>query len=330
MKRISIVVSLTCLLFMAGCGPEKSDDGKVILKVGHVLDTAHPIHQSLEFMAQRLKEKSEGRVELRIFPSSQLGDTRGMLEQAQLGILTMVPASAANMESFVPELGGFSVPYLFRDRAHYWQVLDGPIGQRLNKKCEVKGLRGLCYFDAGARSFYTKEKPILKPEDLKGLKIRVQANETSLSMVSALGGSPTPIPWGELYTALQQGVVDGAENNNPSFLSSRHFEVCKVYSLDEHTRIPDMLVISLKKWNAYPEDVRALISDVSNETSQFQRDLWQRMSAEAIDTLKAKGVAIHYPDQSLFQKQVGPMHESYSGTTTGNLIQEIKEYGVQP
>lgn len=313
---------------LAGCdGKPASGDERIILKAGHALDTSHPIHRALLFMAERLQEKSGGKVELRIYPSSQLGDTRVMLEQAQLGVLTFVPASTANMEGFVPVLGAFSVPYLFRDRAHFWEVLDGPIGQDLNVSCEQAGLRGMCFFDSGARSFYTKKTPVLDPGDLKGMKIRVQANETSLAMVSALGGSPTPIPWGELYTALQQGVVDGAENNTPSFLSSRHFEVCPVYSLDEHTRIPDMLLMSLKKWNAYPSEIQNLIAEAARETSLYQRELWQRMTIESLETLKENGVEIHHPDKAPFQAKVRAMHERYAGTEVGDLIQAVKHHG---
>lgn len=319
------------LLFAAlvGCGKlVPPAEERVVLKAGHALDASHPIHQSLLFMAERLKEKSEGKVVLKIYQGSQLGDTRVMLEQTQLGVLTFVSASTANVEGFIPELGAFSVPYLFRDRDHFWGVLDGPIGQGLDDNFEQAGFRGMCFFDAGARSFYTQDKAILSPEDLKGMKIRVQANETSLAMVAALGGSPTPIPWGELYTALQQGVVDGAENNTPSYLSSRHYEVCPVYSLDEHTRLPDMLLMSLKKWNAYPEEIQQLIAGVAEETSLYQRELWQRMTIAALTTLEEKGVEIHRPDKKAFIEEVRPMHEGYAGTEIGDLIQAIKNQGA--
>lgn len=333
MKTAHMSSWLVLLLFSAalsGCEKiERPADERIILKAGHALDASHPVHHALVFMAERLEEKSDGKVVLRIYQGSQLGDTRVMLEQAQLGVLTFVSASTANVEGFIPELGVFSVPYLFRDRDHFWEVLDGPIGQGLDDNFEQAGFRGMAFFDAGARSFYTKDKPIMSPDDLKGMKIRVQANQTSLAMVSALGGSPTPIPWGELYTALQQGVVDGAENNTPSYLSSRHYEVCNVYSLDEHTRLPDILLMSAKKWNSYPEEVQELIAEVARETSMYQRELWMRMTAEALATLKEKGVEIHRPDKHAFMEKVRPMHERYVGTETGDLIEAIKNHGIR-
>lgn len=327
LQRLFIALLAAALM---GCAQRESTvEKRVILKVGHVLDASHPIHQALIFMAERLEQKSNGNVELRIYQGAQLGDTRVMMEQAQLGILTFVVASTSNMEGFIPEFGAFNVPYLFRDREHFWKVLDGPIGQRLNQIGKEAGVRGLCYFDAGARSFYTKNKAILTPDDLKGMKIRVQANETSLAMVSELGGAPAPIPWGELYTALQQGVVDGAENNPPSFLSSRHFEVCNVYSLDEHTRVPDMLLMSAKIWDAYPEDIQELITETAQEVSMYQRELWERRTAEALRTLDEQGVEIHRPDKAPFMTRVRPMHERFNGTAMGDLIQAVMNNGSE-
>jgi tripartite ATP-independent transporter DctP family solute receptor len=322
----NILLLLCSLLLLVSCRPQ--DDNEVyILKAGHILNASHPINLSLEFMAKRLGEKSDGRIELRLYPSSQLGNTRVLLEQTQLGVLTMVPASAAYIEGFQPELGVFSIPYIFRDREHYWQVLDGKVGLELLDNLSAVGLKGLCFFDGGARSFYTKEKHIDTPDDLKGMKIRVMANKTSIDMVKTLGGSPTPIPWGELYTALQQGVVDGAENNNPSYQTSRHYETCTFYSLDEHTRIPDMLLMSLKKWNDYPEEIRNIIAEVAHETSIFQRELWARMSAEALDDLQANGVQVHRPDKAPFVAKVEPMHATYNGTRVGELLERIKDEG---
>ena len=183
-----------------------------------------------------------------IYPSGQLGAERELIELLQIGSLAMTKVSTAPLESFVPEMKIFGIPYVFRDAEHRWKVLNGSIGKQLLLAGEPFFLRGMCYYDAGSRSFYSMDKPIKSPADLEGLKIRVMKSITAVNMVQALGGSPTPIPWGELYTALQQGVVDGAENNPPSFFFSRHYEVCKYYSLDEHTAVPDILLMSTVIW----------------------------------------------------------------------------------
>ncbi|MCB0437094.1 MAG: DctP family TRAP transporter solute-binding subunit, partial [Mangrovimonas sp.] len=166
----------------------------------------------------------------KIYPNQQLGSERENLELLQIGSLDMTKVSVGVMENFAPKMKVFGLPFLFRDKQHAFNVLDGPIGKELLDEGEKYWLKGLCYYDAGSRSFYTKDKPVMTPEDLKGSKIRVMESVTAMDMVRSLGGAPTPISWGELYTSLQQGVVDGAENNPPSFYLSRHYEVCKFYS----------------------------------------------------------------------------------------------------
>jgi tripartite ATP-independent transporter DctP family solute receptor len=229
------------------------------------------------------------------------------------------------MESFIPELAIFGVPYVFDNAEHCWRVLDGEIGQRLLESGRSVGLRGLCYYDAGSRSFYTIDRPILAPEDLKGLKIRVQKSKTAMDMVEALGGSPTPIPWGELYTALQQGTVDGAENNPPSFYSNRHFEVCKHLTLDEHTIVPDMLMISEKVWQGLSPEVQQWLCEAAAESSIYQRKIWAEGTQEALEAVQAEGVTIHHPDKSKFTARVQEMHRGFEGTPVGELMREIKE-----
>ena len=186
-------------------------------------------------------------------------------------------------------------------------------------------MHGLCYYDAGARSFYTIGKPIMTPSDLQGLKIRVQKSKTAMDMVEALGGSPTPIPWGELYTALQQKMVDGAENNPPSFYTNRHFEVCKHLTLDEHARVPDLLLMSQKVWESLPPHVQQAVQEAADESSIYQRELWQEKSKEAIHAVEQEGVHVYYPDKTLFAEQVSAMRASYNGTSVGELIRRIQE-----
>src|SRR4030042_1501012 len=236
---------------------------EVVLKLGHALDPTHPVHKGIVYMAEKVAEKSAGKMQVQVFPSEQLGNEKECIEALQLGCLAMTKTSSAPMEGFVSQMQVFGIPYLFRDAEHFWKVCNGPIGKKLLLSGESKRLRGLCYYDAGARSFYAA-KPINKPSDLAGMKIRVQNSIMSMKMVQAMGGSPTPIPWGELYTALDQGVVDGAENHSPSLRTSRHYEVCKYYSLDEHTRLPDILIISVRVWNQLsPEQKRILKAGVA-------------------------------------------------------------------
>jgi len=274
-------------------------------------------------MAERLKEKSAGKVILQVYPGEQLGSEREMIEQVQMGLLDITKVSTSPLESFIPAMSVFSVPYLFRDGEHFWNVLDGPTGKKLLQTGESVGLRGLCYYDAGSRSFYTKEKPIMTPADLVGMKIRVQESKTSMQMINVLGASPTPIAWGELYTSLQQGVVDGAENNPPSFYRSGHFEVCKHYSLDEHTMVPDIVIMSTKTWNKLPTDIQQVVQEVANESVQYQKQLWKEDTEKALEMVQKEGVKVYHPDKTGFREKVKPMHESYEGTEVGELIEEI-------
>ncbi len=303
---------------------------KTILKLGHSLDQSHPVHAGIEFMAERLAEKSGGTVELQIFPNGQLGTETESIEQLQRGALAMMKVSAAPIEGFVPEMAIFGVPYVFRDRDHHWKVLDSEIGKELLRAPESKGLIGICYYDAGSRSFYTTNKPVLTPADLRGQKIRTMRSATAMDMISAMGGAPTPIPWGELYTALQQKMVDGAENNPPTFLSSRHTEVAKHYSLDEHAMLPDIVLVSAIVWTQLPEQLQRWIQEAADESSQFQRQLWQEKTEEALAEIEKQGVTIHRPDKAPFIERVREMHQSYDGTVIGDLMKRIAAVGAPP
>jgi len=245
-RKLSYSILLIAMVLVAGCGGVS--DTKT-LKLAHGLDPTHPVSQAMEYMADRCEEISGGKLLIETYPSGQLGSEQQCVELLQIGSLAITKVSAAVMESFTEEYKVLGIPYLFRSKQHSFDVLDGPIGKELLKSTEPYWIRGLCFYDAGARSFYTINTPIYHPDDLKGLKIRVMKSITAMENVKALGGSPTPISWGELYTALQSGVVDGAENNPPSFYTSHHYEVCKYYSLNEHTMVPDVLIIGKKIWD---------------------------------------------------------------------------------
>lgn len=315
-------VALASLFLMAVVGCSKQQDVQV-LKLAHDLDQSHAVHKAMVFMGKRLNELSGGTMDVNIYPSGQLGTERELLELLQIGSLAMTKVSASPLEGFVPQMRVFSIPYIFRDKDHFWKVLESDIGRSMLQAGDHVRLRGLGYYDAGSRSFYTVNRPIHKPSDLSGLKIRVQESQTSMRMVSSLGGAPTPIAWGELYTALSQGVVDGAENNPPSFFLSKHFEVSKYYTIDEHTYVPDVLLISSHIWNNLNPQQQAWLQQAVDESVDHQRELWEISTNEALAAVKAAGVEVIYPDKTAFMEQVKGMHESYRGEPVYELMQNI-------
>ncbi|MGH9339653.1 MAG: TRAP transporter substrate-binding protein [Acidobacteriota bacterium] len=314
---------LLILLVLTGCAGQSET---VVIKLAHGLDTTHSVHKGMEFMARRLEEKSGGTMRIDIYPSQQLGTERETLELLQIGSLGMTKVSASVLESFAPSFKIYSLPFLFRDEEHRFKVLESEVGRRLLLSLEKYWLRGLCYYDSGTRSFYTKQRPVETPADLTGLKIRVQESATSMRMVQALGGSPTPIAWGELYTALQQGVVDGAENNPPSFYLSRHYEVCKYYSLNEHTAVPDVMLISTWVWDDLSPEQQRMLQAAADESAEHQAELWKESTAASLKAVQEAGVQVIYPEKEPFMKQVEPMYEEYEKDPAINeLIESIRD-----
>jgi len=299
---------LLAIIGLLGCNEIRKTNS---LKLAHGLDSEHPVHKGMVFMAERVAEKSDGKLQIEIYPSQQLGTERQALELLQIGSLAMTKVSGAVMENFAPNMKCLSLHYVFRDREHTYKVQDGEVGRELLIQSEKYWLRGLGYFDAGQRSFYTKEKSIDTPDDLIGMKIRVQESVMAINLVKALGGAPTPISWGELYTALQQGVVDGAENNPPSFVTSRHYEICKYYSLNEHTAVPDILVIGSVAWNRLTLQEQRWLQESANEAIDYQRILWVEAEQEALATVKAAGVTVTTPDKTLFARKTESLLEEY-------------------
>ena len=302
-----LLILLTGFLLLGSCALKETRE----LKLAHGLPTDHPVHLAMEFMAQRTAELSGGKLTVEVYPAGQLGSEQQCVELLQIGSLAITKVSAAAMESFAEAYKVFGLPYVFRSREHTNKVLDGEIGQELLVSTEDKWIHGLCYYDAGSRSFYTKDRPINHPDDLSGLKIRVMQSITAVEMMRALGGSATPITWGELYTALQSGVVDGAENNPPSLFTSRHYEVCKYYSLDEHTTIPDVLIISQKIWDKLSPQEKQWIQQAADESVTLQRRLWAESEEHSLAEVQKAGVIINYPDKQPFIDKVQPLLESY-------------------
>lgn len=298
------------VLFSILTSCENTEKTKV-LRLGHSLDTQHPVHLAMEVLGEELEKKSNGKLILNIYPSSQLGGERECLELLQIGSLDITKVSAAVLENFIPEYKVLSLPYLFRDKAHMFSVFDNEVGASLLQKGDKFRLRGLTFYDAGSRSFYMKDSPIKQPSDLNNKKIRVQKSNMAVSMINNFGGSPTPISWGELYTALQQGVVDGAENNPPSFYTSKHYEICKHYTINEHTAVPDVLLIGIETWNRLDQQERQWLEEAVIESTKAQRKLWDASEKESLEKVKAAGVKIYYPDKTPFEEKTKDMVEMF-------------------
>ena len=296
-----------------------------ILYFAHSLPTTHPVHKGILAMQEALKKKSDGKLQIKIFPDGQLGSEREVLELLQIGSIAMTKVSAASMSNFAPEYQIMGIPYLFRDSEHLFSVLEGDVGKRLLASGSEYLLRGLCFYDAGSRSFYTKERPIKTPEDLKGMKIRTMSDQMSVDMVNTLGASATPMAYGELYTALQQNVVDGAENNIPSFVTSNHYEVCKFYTFDEHSMVPDVVVIGTRFWDLLSETEKKWLQEAADESVLKEKRYWRETVKENMEVLKKAQVEFFYPDKVLFsQKALPVMDRLMEDPDLRFLIEKIK------
>ncbi len=322
---VGLLVATVGFALVLRSGPGGAGERQIVLKLGHGLDTGHPVHKAMEFMKQRLEELSSGTMTIDIYPGAVLGSELQCIEQLQNGSLAMTKTSTAVVENFIPAMSVFSLPYIFRDGDHFWKVLEGEVGHHLLEAGELRFLHGLCYYDAGSRNFYTTKRPIRTPDDLKGLKIRVMNSATAIEMVKSMGGAPTPISWGELYSALAQGTVDGAENNPPSFTSNKHYEICKHFTLDGHTRIPDILMIGTKAWDRLSPLQREWVQQAANESSAFERELWHAKTSEALDQARSEGVHVYEVDAALFAAKVAPMLEKVEHPEVRELLRKIAE-----
>ncbi|MBM3604316.1 MAG: TRAP transporter substrate-binding protein [Alphaproteobacteria bacterium] len=296
------------------------------LRLNHNNPEDHPVHLSMQQMADEVEEATGGSVRIRIYANGQLGTQRESTEQVQNCSLDMARSNAAELEAFVPSYGVFNLPYLFESEDHFDQVVAGDIGQRILDSGIEQGIRGLAYYTEGARSFYAN-KPILSPDDLNGMKIRVQPSPSAVRMVELLGASPTPIGWGELYSALQQGVVDGAENNPTALTTARHGEVAKHFSLDEHTLIPAVVFISNCAWDEMSEEEQAALSTAARNSMISHSEAWRAAAAEAIETAKSElGVEVHEVDKAPFIEAVQPMVDEAraSSEEMSGLIDQIR------
>jgi len=320
-------------LWLGATSPEAS--GRV-LRLGHSLNRDHPVHKGMEFMAEDLDRRSGGELRIEIYADGQLGPERDLIELIQIGSLAMTKVSTAPLENFSPLIKVFSLPYLFRSREHFWAMANGPIGRELLDASMPYRLKGLCYFDAGARSFYISKKRntvVRHPDDLDGLSIRVQRSRTAVRLVELLGAKPIPIPFGELYTALDTGTVDGAENNPPSLYTTRQYEVTAAYSLDEHTVIPDILIIGVDTWNRLSPEEQTWLQASADAASVHQRKLWAEAEEEMLGIIEDSGVeVVRDVDKDAFRARTLSMYddEEFARPEVRDLIRRIREVDGAP
>lgn len=317
MTKYNLYIYIAFIVISSSC---RQMGHQKVTYLAHTLPISHPVHMGMEVFAEEVKKQSDGQLSIKIFPDGQLGTEREVLELLQIGSIAMTKVSAAAMANFAPEYKVMGVPYLFRDKKHLFDVLESEIGESILEGGSEFLLRGLCFYDAGSRSFYTKEKPIVTPDDLVGLKIRVMNHQMSVDMVNEMGGSATPMAYGELYTALQQGVVDGAENNPPSFVTSGHYEVCKYYTLDEHSSIPDVLVIGTKFWETLSAQEQTWMKNAAKTSVTTQKEFWRNNVEECLTKLKAASVEIYKPNKSLFADKSKAVLEKFKNDPVMNEL----------
>lgn len=310
MKTCSYLRLLLSALSITLFATAASAADKVTLKLAHNLERSHVVHRAFEAMAKDVKTLSDGTMTIRIYPSSQMGNARETMELLQNGALDMTKGSASDLEFFDNIYAIYNLPFLFRDQAHFNTVVFGDIGKEIMASTKERGFFALSAYVAGTRSFYAK-KPITKPDDLKGLKIRVQPSPTTIKMIELMGGSPTPVSFGEVYTAMQQGVVDGAENNVPSWVQTRHIEIAKVFSEDEHASIPDFLVIATKTWDALTPAQQQILATAASNSQVYQQKLWDEIDAQTRAQAKAMGGEIIKVDKAPFRAAVQPLFDDF-------------------
>jgi tripartite ATP-independent transporter DctP family solute receptor len=283
----------------------------VTLRSADIHPDGYPTVVAVQYLGQLMDERTGGRIKIQVFNNSQLGAEKDTIEQTRFGVIDMNRVNTAPFNNLVPETQVLGLPFLFRSVDHMHKVVDGPIGDEILKAFEPFGLVGLAFYDSGARSFYTVNKPIRSIEDMKGLKIRVQQSDLWIAMLQAFGANPTPMSYGEVYSALETGVVDGAENNWPSYESSRHFEVAKHFSLTEHSLAPEVLVISKISWDKLSVDDQATLRQAAKDSVAKMRELWVAREKESEEKVRAGGGEIITVDKAPFVAAMAPVYAKF-------------------
>jgi len=306
-----------------------SAQAQFVLKASDVHPSGYPTVAAVENMGKKLSAATKGRITVAMYPAMQLGGEKEAIEQAQVGAIALARVSVGALGPVVDDLNVFNLPYVFRNTTHMQKVIDGPIGQELLDKVtnSSRGLIGLCWMDAGARNFYDTKKPIKTIVDLHGMKIRVMGNPMFVDMANAMGGNGVAMGYDQVFTALQTGVVDGAENNPPSFVFDNHYQVAKFYTVDEHLIVPEMLVMSKKIWDSMSKEDQDLIRKFSREAQLDERALWEIYETQAMEKAKSAGIQVIQvsdTDKKAFQDAVKPVWDKY-GAKYADVVKRIQE-----
>lgn len=319
-RAAMLCAMLAAALVIAGCGnssntskgKDEGDDGPTYtFRLAETHPADYPTTKGNMRFAELVKERSNGRITIDVFPSAQLGEEKSAIEQVQLGAIEFTRVSTGPMAEFNKDFGVFSLPYIFNNDDHVWKFLLGDAGTALLDSLESSKLKGLAYYSSGSRSFYSS-KPVTKLEDLKGMKIRVQENKLNIAVMNALGANATPMPYGEVYSALQTGLIDAAENNYPSYYSSKHYEVAKNLILDGHQRVPEVLIISKVTWDKLSSTDQEIIKQAALDSIDYQREEWEKYEKESEEQVRAAGTVItEVTDIKPWQDAVKPVIEEY-------------------
>ena len=302
---------------------------KLVLKASDVHPEGYPTVAAVENLGKKMSAATNGRITVQMYPSMQLGGEKEAIEQAQVGAIAFARVSVGALGPVVDDLNVFNLPYVFRNTEHAQKVMDGEIGKELLDKVtnSGKGIVGLCWMDAGARSFYDTKKPIKSMADLKGLKVRVMGNPMFVDMANSMGANGIAMGYDQVFTSLQTGVIDGAENNPPSFVFDNHYQVAKFYTIDEHLIVPEMLVMSKKIFDGLSKEDQALLVKFGKEAQQEERKLWDVYEKQAMDKAKAAGIQIiqvSAADKKAFQDAVKPVWDKY-GPKYADMVKRIQE-----
>ncbi|MDQ2103409.1 TRAP transporter substrate-binding protein [Azospirillum isscasi] len=286
----------------------------------------YPTVEAVKYMGKLLSERTNGKLGVKVYPNGALGNERDTIEQIKIGGLDMMRVNVAPLNNVVPETMVVALPFIFRNTDHMHAVLDGPIGDEILAAMESQGLVGLAFYDSGSRSLYTK-KPVSSLADLKGMKIRVQQSDLFVSMIEALGANPTPMPMGEVYTGLKTGIIDAAENNYPSYESSRHFEAAKYYTRTEHAMAPEVLVFSKVSWDRLSKDDQAAIRKAAKDSVPYMRKLWaEREEASRAIVEKAGSQIGDVANKQEFVDAMKPVFAKFANTPRlQGLVQRIQD-----
>jgi len=310
---LMLAAAVSISLLLSGCNSASSNGGgkKYTFRLADTHPDNYPTVLGDKKFAELVKEKTNGRITIDIFPNSQLGEEKAVIEQVQLGAIEFTRVSTGPLAEFNKAYGVFSLPYIFDNTEHEWKFLNSDKGKEMLSSLESSKMKGLAYYESGARSFYSR-KPLTSIDDMKGLKVRVIENKINIALMEALGANASPMPYGEVFSALQTGVIDAAENNFPSYYSANHYQVAKNLILDRHQRVPEVLMISKTAWDQLSDSDKKIIQEAAQESVQTERDEWDKFEKESEAKVKEAGVTIiDVTDVKPWQDKVKPVIDSY-------------------